>query len=268
METKISANRRKVIKPKIKSTYVDYIYRALLLLVILVIWHISAVRIGSSLLLPKPLDVMEGFVTCITDPEIVKNVFITLQRVLKGFFYALAVGLPVGLLMGFSNRFESVLSPLVDSIRQVPIMAWVPLTIVWFGIGDGPTVFLIAFAGIFPIILNTIQGIKSISKDYYNAARSMGASPFSIFINVMLPAALPVILTGARLAISTGWMSVIWAEFIATSAGIGYSMVRAQTMMNTELLIGLMIFAALIGFIIDRGLKFINKSLCRWRFEA
>ena len=88
-------------------------------------------------------------------------------------------------------------------------MAWVPLTIVWFGIGDGPTIFLIAFAGVFPIILNTIQGIRSISKDYYNAARSMGASPFSIFINVMLPAALPDILTGARLAISTGWMSVI-----------------------------------------------------------
>ena len=206
MEAKISTNKvKKVDKPK----SFDLVYRILLLGVIVSIWHISAVRIGSSLLLPKPIDVLQGFITCITDQEIVKNVFITLQRVLKGFSYSLLFGLPIGLSMGFSTKIEGILSPIVDSARQVPIMAWVPLTIVWFGIGDGPTIFLIAFAGVFPIILNTIQGIRSISKDYYNAARSMGASPFSIFINVMLPAALPDILTGARLAISTGWMSVI-----------------------------------------------------------
>lgn len=206
MEFKISTNK---IKKENKFNYLDLIYRLLFLGILIGVWQVAAVNIGSSLLLPKPLDVLEGFITCITDPEIVKNVFITLQRVLKGFAYALAVGLPIGLLMGFSSRIEGILSPVVDSARQVPIMAWVPLTIVWFGIGDGPTIFLIAFAGVFPIILNTIQGIRSISKDYYNAARSMGASPFSIFINVMLPAALPDILTGARLAISTGWMSVI-----------------------------------------------------------
>lgn len=206
MELKISTNKIK-IENKFKS--LDWIYRGIFLVILLAIWQISAIKIGSSLLLPKPLDVLNGFITCLTDPEIVKNVLITLQRVLKGFLYALIFGLPIGLIMGFSTRFESILSPVVDSVRQVPIMSWVPLTIVWFGIGDGPTIFLIAFAGVFPIILNTIQGIRSISKDYYNAARSMGASPFVIFTNIMLPAALPDILTGARLAISTGWMSVI-----------------------------------------------------------
>ncbi len=85
----------------------------------------------------------------------------------------------------------------------------VPLTIVWFGIGDGPTIFLITFSGIFPVILNTIAGVKNISKDYYNAARSMGAGPWSIFSNIILPASIPDILTGARIAISGGWMSVI-----------------------------------------------------------
>ncbi len=82
-----------------------------------------------------------------TDAETVTNLFITLQRVLKGFMYALLFGLPIGFIMGFSKTFERVLSPVVDSVRQVPIMAWVPLTIVWFGIGDGPTIFLIAFSG-------------------------------------------------------------------------------------------------------------------------
>ncbi|CEP49105.1 ABC transporter permease [[Clostridium] sordellii] len=208
MEVKVSANTR-LKKKKINSKLLDILYKILALVIIIGIWQISADKIGSSLLLPMPMDVFKGFITCITDPEIVKNVIITLQRVLKGFMYALIFGLPLGLIMGFSSSCEKLFSPLVDSARQVPIMAWVPLTIVWFGIGDGPTIFLIAFAGVFPIILNTIQGVRSISKDYYNAAKSMGASPFTIFTNVMLPAALPDILTGARLAISTGWMSVI-----------------------------------------------------------
>ena len=208
MEVKVSANTR-LKKKKVNSKLLDILYKILALVIIIGIWQISAEEIGSSLLLPMPMDVFKGFITCITDPEIVKNVLITLQRVLKGFMYAMLFGLPLGLIMGFSSSCEKLFSPLVDSARQVPIMAWVPLTIVWFGIGDGPTIFLIAFAGVFPILLNTIQGVRSISKDYYNAAKSMGASPFTIFTNVMLPAALPDILTGARLAISTGWMSVI-----------------------------------------------------------
>ena len=208
MEVKVSANT-KLKKKKINGKLLDLLYKVITVIIIIAIWQFSAEKIGSSLLLPMPMDVFKGFITCITDPEIVKNVLITLQRVLKGFMYAMLFGLPLGLIMGFSSSCEKLFSPLVDSARQVPIMAWVPLTIVWFGIGDGPTIFLIAFAGVFPIILNTIQGVRSISKDYYNAAKSMGASPFTIFTNVMLPAALPDILTGARLAISTGWMSVI-----------------------------------------------------------
>lgn len=97
-----------------------------------------------------------------------------MQRVMKGFGYALVIGLPIGFIMGFSSTCEKVLSPVIDSVRQVPIMSWVPLTIVWFGIGDGPTIFLIAFSGIFSIVLNTIHGVRTISKDYYNAAKVWG----------------------------------------------------------------------------------------------
>ena len=210
MEVKVSTNtgiRKK--KSLNKSFLVDIFYKVILFTLIILIWQISAQKMGSSLLLPMPIDVFYAFITCITDPEIVKNLLITIQRVLKGFMYAMGFGIPIGLIMGFSSTFEKIFSPIIDFARQVPIMAWVPLTIVWFGIGDGPTIFLIAFSGIFPIILNTIQGVRSISKDYYNAAKSMGASSFVIFTNVMLPAALPDILTGARLAISAGWMSVI-----------------------------------------------------------
>lgn len=203
-----------VFKNKIKRTEknsrrLELVYKLILLVAVYLIWHFTAKDLGSDLLLPMPSKVFEGFVYCLTDKEILVNVFITMSRVIKGFVYALIFGLPIGLIMGFSKTCERILSPVIDSVRQVPIMSWVPLTIVWFGIGDGPTIFLIAFSGIFSIILNTIQGVRTISKDYYNAAKSMGASPFIIFKDIILPAALPDILTGARLAISGGWMSVI-----------------------------------------------------------
>ena len=118
-------------------------------------------------------------------------------------------GFPLGMLMGYSPKLLRAISPFMNSLRQVPIMAWVPLAIVWFGIGDGPTIFLIAFSGIFTIILNTIAGVQDISRDFYNAARSMGAKTLGVIKDVVLPGSLPGVMTGLRLAIGMGWMSVI-----------------------------------------------------------
>ena len=137
------------------------------------------------------------------------NLSITIKRVITGCLYALLIGLPLGYLMGLSQLAEKLLSGIIDSIRQVPIMAWVPLTIIWLGIGDGPTLFMIGLSALFPIVLNTIQGVRGISKDYYSAAKSMGASRLSIFFNIVIPGSLPDVLVGARIGIGMGWMSVI-----------------------------------------------------------
>ena len=146
-------------------------------------------------------------------------------------------------------------------------MAWVPLAIVWFGIGDGPTIFLIAFSGVFTIILNTISGVQDISKDFYNAARSMGANTLNIIIDIVLPGSLPGVMTGVRLAIGLGWMAGIGAEVIASSAGFGYCMVEAQGKMQTERVIAYMIIAGLIGFLIDTIMVLAEKVLLRWRAQ-
>ena len=145
----------------------------------------------------------------VTDMYVIRNVAITMRRVLTGSLYAFVIGFPIGMIMGYSPRGLQLMSPFINSLRQVPIMAWVPLAIVWFGIGDGPTIFLIAFSGIFTIILNTVAGVQDISKDFYNAARSMGAKTFDIIKDIVVPGSLPVVLTGVRLAIGMGWMSVI-----------------------------------------------------------
>lgn len=184
-------------------------YMFLALLFLLCLWQIAAMRYNSELLLPPPLKTGKAFLDALRDPAVLQNLLITLKRVLLGFLYAVLIGVPLGYIMGYSRPVLKIMDPLIGSLRQIPIMSWVPLTIVWFGLGDGPTIFLIAFSGIFPIILNTIAGVQGIDKDYYNAARSMGAKPLHIFTDVIFPGSLPDIMTGMRIAIGSGWMSVI-----------------------------------------------------------
>lgn len=210
MEDKIYTDTIEVReKQKRKKNNIENIYKLFVFVALIVLWHFAAKKIGVPLLLPTPKSTGQAFIQVTTDKEVLVNLFITFQRVIKGFLCALIVGVPIGFIMGLSPLSEKLLGGIIDSLRQVPIMAWVPLTIIWFGIGDGPTIFMIAIAGVFPIILNTTQGVRNISKDYYNAAKSMGAGPVSIFANIVVPGSLPDILTGARIAVSSGWMSVI-----------------------------------------------------------
>ncbi len=185
------------------------LYRVITIAVVFGVWQLAANHYHSEFMMPSPWKTMVTFTSVVHDPEVVKNLLITLRRVLTGFLYALMIGVPLGFLMGYSKTALQLFDPLIDSLRQIPIMAWVPLTIVWFGLGDGPTIFLITFSGIFPIVINTVAGVQNISRDYYNAARSMGAGPLSIFSHIIVPASLPDILIGGRVAMGLGWMSVI-----------------------------------------------------------
>ena len=179
------------------------------LVIIAVVWYFAAHIVNQPFTFPYLENVIYEIFYSITDMYVLQNLAITLRRVITGSFYAFIIGFPLGMIMGYSPKFLQAMSPFINSLRQVPIMAWVPLTIVWFGIGDGPTIFLIAFSGLFTIILNTVSGVQDISKDFYNAARSMGANTFSILKDIVLPGSLPGVLTGIRLAVGLGWMSVI-----------------------------------------------------------
>lgn len=179
------------------------------LVIICGLWTVAAHVVDKPFIFPYFEDVVKEVFSSLTDMYVLRNLGITMRRVMTGAVYAFVIGLPLGMIMGYSPKMLRALSPFMNSLRQVPIMAWVPLAIVWFGIGDGPTVFLIAFSGVFTIILNTISGVQDISNDFYNAARSMGANTLSIIKDIVLPGSLPGVMTGVRLAIGLGWMSVI-----------------------------------------------------------
>lgn len=172
-------------------------------------WELAALQYNNTLVLPSPVKVAVAFWAALFDPEILSNLVLTLQRVMLGLTIASGIGCTLGFIMGSSNLAMKLIDPLLNPLRQVPVMAWVPLAIVWFGLGEGPTIFLIALVSTFPVLLSTVAGVHGIDRNYYNAARSMGASRLSLVRKVTIPGALPDILTGLRVAVSSGWMSVI-----------------------------------------------------------
>lgn len=191
------------------NKFLDQSSSFIILAALCLIWFIAGNRSQNQLILPKFQNVVMSFWQAITTEYYLSNLWITLQRVFKGFAYAFLIGAPLGLIMGYSDKMNRALSPFVNSARQVPVMAWVPLSIVWFGLGDGPTVFMIAFTGVFTVIINTINGVHDVDKSYYNAARSLGASRLALIRDIILPGSFPGVFTGARLALGLGWMSVI-----------------------------------------------------------
>ena len=158
---------------------------------ICVAWFIAARAIGKPLVLPDFVETMTEFITAWFNKKIMRNMGLTLWRVSVGSFYGLILGSVLGLLMGYSEKVMALLSPFINSIRQIPIMAWVPLSIIWFGLGEGPTVFMIFMSAVFPLIINTIAGVTDIDRNFFNAARSMGATTPAISGIVLFPALCP-----------------------------------------------------------------------------
>ena len=253
---------------KDRGVRIKHLFLSVIVIIALcIIWFFAAHIIDQETILPTFEATMQEFFKAWTNTRTVNNLLLTMWRVTLGVVYGVALGTILGLIMGYSDKALQALSPIVNSIRQVPIMAWVPVSIIWFGIGDGPTIFLIFMSAVFPLIINVIAGVCDIDRNYFNAARSMGANTLAIFKDVVIPGSLPSFITGVRLAFGGGWMSVICAEFIATSSGFGYLMIEAQERIQTPKLYALMIMSAIIGYAIDQILRLIERKVTAWRFK-
>ncbi len=181
----------------------------ILLIVLCTAWYFSAHLYNKPFIFPYFETVVHELVYALSDLAVLRSIGITFRRVLLGTLYGALIGLPLGLAMGFSRKVMDTFSPFVNALRQIPTTAWVPLAIIWFGLGDGPTLFTIALHGVFVIILNTAAGVMDINKDFYNAIRSMGANSLDVVKDVILPGSLPGVITGFRLALGMGWMTVV-----------------------------------------------------------
>jgi len=224
-----------------------------------------AVRWWAYLMPMEAYDPAQGsYLAWLVSGEMIHDAIGSLQRVVLGFAVGAGLALPLGLFMGTSDAIYRHINPLMQVLRPIPPIAYIPLSILWFGLGDAPAVFLIAIGAFFPVLMNTIAGVRHVDGIYIRAARSLGASRFTIFRRVILPAATPYILSGARIGIGTAFIVVIVAEMIAVNNGLGFRILEAREYFWSDKIIAGMFTIGIIGLAIDMAVSKLNNHLLRW----
>lgn len=247
------------------------VYRLLLSLVplaILVILWYWALNFGSPYLrqfMPWPGQTLARFVELVLSGELLRNALSSIGRVFFGLSLAAVVGIPLGIVIGRFQTAQAILGPTFDFLRPIPIAAWVPLSIMLFGIGEIPAIALIFLGCLYPIVLNARDGVQAVEPIHLRAAGMLGAGPMQILTRVVLPSALPDIITGLRQALAIGWWVVILAELLAVRSGLGYMMIHAQQLWEPPTIISCMVAIGLIGIAMNVLTGLGERYLLRWR---
>ncbi len=198
---------------------------------------------------------------------LLQHAFDTILRLLGGFAMAAVAGVGIGILMGRSKRFEDILLPLVSILAPIPGIAWAPLFLLWFGLGSTPAMLLVAFVSLFPIIFNTWTGVKAVKEIWVRAAQAMGADDRRLFINVIVPGALPYILTGLRLGLAQAWRTLVGVEMLAAVPwGLGWMIFGAREFLNTEVMLAGVFVIGALGLALEKGVfqRLERFTVMRW----
>jgi len=218
----------------------------------------------SPAILPPPTQVARKWVEYLSTGELPRDAAATLLRVAVGFFIGAGLALPLGLWMGAFGKVYEVFNPVIQILRPIPPIAYIPLSILWFGLGNPPAFFLIALGAFFPVLMNTIAGVRNVDAIYVRAAQNLGAPPPTLFRRVLFPGALPSILAGMRVGIGVAFICVIVAEMIAVNNGLGYRILEAREYFWSDKILAGMISIGVIGLFIDYGMALLNSRLLRW----
>lgn len=245
----------------------NILYPSAVVVGLFALWWI-VVEQTQSLIFPTPLQVFAGMFELAKDGSLWVHIGASLLRVATGFILAVLVGVPMGLWMGRVDGAYRTLNPLFQLLRPISPIAWIPLTILWFGVGNTSPVFLIFLASVFPLIVQTSAGVHTIEQRYLRAAENFGVSRSVLLRQVIFPAVLPEILVGMRVGLGVAWLVVVAAEMIAPVSGLGYLIIDSRNAGSRyDLVIGVMIIIGLIGLLLDTGMRRLEqlKSI-RWRY--
>jgi ABC-type nitrate/sulfonate/bicarbonate transport system permease component len=219
----------------------------------------------DEVLLPSPADVIKTLIASVADGSLFKNVVASLLRVVEGFLVAMTIAVPMGIVMGVSRTVFGLLDPLLELLRPIPPIAVIPLTILWFGIGELSKALLIAYGAFFPILLNTMAGFREVERVHVHAAQALGANRYHIFRDVVLRSALPFVIVGARLGMGMAFIVLVAAELIASNAGLGFMINDARYNFRTDqMFVGMACIGAL-GFALNTVLLKIEGRLLTWK---
>jgi NitT/TauT family transport system permease protein len=235
---------------------------------LLAVWWTSVVVSGSKVF-PSPLDVQRGMAELVRKGVLWGYIVDSLARVGTGYSLAVSLGIPLGLVLGWYPAAGQVVNPVIQMLRPISPIAWIPVAIVWFGVGNAAAVYLIFLASFFPIVVASMNGVRNVPSMYRNAGRNFGLSPSALLARVVFPAALPNILVGLRIALGIAWLVVVAAEMIAVNSGLGYLVIDSRNSgKRYDLVVAAMILIGAIGLALDIAIRRLEKAKSvRWGFR-
>ena len=239
------------------------IYPAASVLAFLALWQVVATRFIDPFFLPSPLAVLKGAGGLIADGTLVQAIGASMSRILAGWLLGSALAMPLGLAIGASRILQSVVDPFVHFFRFIPAIALVTLFIVWFGIGEASKVLLIAYSTAFLVVISTASGVGALSKDKLDAARCLGASPMQVFVHVVIPASVPAIYVGMRLALAGSFLVIVAAEMLAADSGLGTLIWTSRLYFRIDWMFAGIVTLGLLGLGTDRLWKWLGGALAR-----
>jgi len=242
-------------------------------LVVIAVWQIVTTVGGiPSYKLPSPLQVLVGLKDLVVvglppGHLLHTHALYSLERVFLGYSVAVLLGIPLGIAVGRSRRVRFLVGPFIELLRPIPPLAWIPIAILWFGIGLKSAAFIIFLGAFFPILLNTCAGVRAVDPLLIEAVRTLNGKTRDIVFKVLIPGSIPSIITGMRIGLGLGWMTLVAAEFsgVKQGYGLGYMIMTARDIQRPDEIIAGMFFIGVTGFLIDGSLRLLEKSLIRWR---
>ena len=270
MENAIRTLRKKEKKKKRTTILCGIISIA----VFLCVWQLLCkLKIVSGDVLASPLQVIDAIITKIGDPRpdgntLIENILSSFKLAMIGFFLALIVGLPLGLLMGWYRPLDKLVKPIFELIRPLPPIAWIPIVIVLLGIGTLAKSFIIFFTTFVPIVINSYTGIRETNQVYINYAKTCGYSNWRVFWTIGIPSAMPLAFAGMVIALGNGWGTLIAAEMLASSSGLGYMIFMGRNYGRIDIIIAGMLVIGLIGLGLTTALSKIENYVLKWRINT
>ena len=216
-----------------------------------------------AVLMPAPSNIARTAAAMIASGELLYNLLASLQREATAFLFA-ATAIPLGMAMGWWRVVYNQVNPVMEILRPIPPLAWIPLSILWFGLGDEQNEFIIFLGMFFPILVNTIVGVKNIEPNLVRAARSLGAPEWKVLWRIVLQGALPQIITGVRIGLGVGWMALVAAELVGANSGLGFLINDARSMLRTDTIAVGMLTIGIIGLVIDTAIRLLSRRLLPW----
>jgi sulfonate transport system permease protein len=239
---------------------------AILPLAVLGAWYWTTARgMVKPLFLPSPMAVVAAFRQMVLTEGFSKDLLASLSVVVRGWFWGTLVGVTLGVAGGSSRGVERAVGPLLNGLRQVPALAWFPLIALWIGVGNMAKEVVIAKSVFFPVLLNTLQGIRNIPPNYVEMGRVFGFTRGQMLRRVVFPAAAPTIVVGIRYAAGLAWAMIVAAEMLSGRTGLGFLLEQSQDMLLTDHLFVVIVTIGVVGFTVDTGLRYVERRLFRWK---